>query len=401
MYEIEIYNLSKRYILGNKFNLFDSFFTRKINPKKVKKEIWALKNISLKVEEGTVLGIIGHNGAGKSTLLKILAKVIVPTSGTVKYYGRVSSLLELGVGFQPEYTARENILFQGKLCGLTKKEIDDCYGNIIEFAELKDFENVPIKKYSSGMEMRLNFSVAINMKPDILLADEVLAVGDISFQNKCLNRLQETGKSGVTVLFVSHDMEAIKRLCDRCICIHKGEVIDNGTPEDVVSRYEELEYSNNKKATSSENIEDEYLKIVSISLLSKDFTKVAVIDDSQDNYIEIKLQAKKDNIIATLLIDCYVDNIVGFRSIYPETISLNKGEYNFLLKLPNNFFAPHNLYSITCGIKFFHDDKEYKLNFYDALEFKVYRFNEKVFPSKIVFSKKAGLFSPQLSWIIK
>ena len=187
--------------------------------------IWALKKINLNINAGEVLGVIGPNGAGKSTLLKILSRITDPTEGQVKIKGRVSSLLEVGTGFHPELTGSENIYLNGTILGMNKKEIDRKFNEIVEFSGVKKYIHTPVKRYSSGMRVRLAFAVAAHLEPEILLIDEVLAVGDAEFQKKCLGKMNDVAKEGRTVLFVSHNMTAIKSLCKRAIFIKEGKVI--------------------------------------------------------------------------------------------------------------------------------------------------------------------------------
>ena len=183
-----------------------------------------LTNINLKINKGETVALIGTNGSGKSTLLKLMTKIIYPNSGTVKTFGKLTSLLELGAGFHPDFTGRENIYFNASIFGLTKKEIDKRLDSIIEFSELEEFIDNPVRTYSSGMYMRLAFSIAINVDAEILLIDEILAVGDQHFQDKCFEKLHELKKSGKTIVIVTHDMNAVKNLCDRAVWIYEGKV---------------------------------------------------------------------------------------------------------------------------------------------------------------------------------
>ncbi len=199
--------------------------------------IWALKDVSFEVKEGEVLGIIGRNGAGKSTLLKILSRVTEPTKGEVRIRGRVGSLLEVGTGFHPELTGRENIFLNGAILGMRKEEIKKKFDEIVAFAEVEKFLDTPMKRYSSGMYVRLAFAVAAHLEPEILLVDEVLAVGDAQFQKKCLGKMGEISKEGRTVLFVSHNMAAIANLCDSCILLNGGQIHSAGIPNDVINQY--------------------------------------------------------------------------------------------------------------------------------------------------------------------
>ncbi|MCG7852414.1 MAG: ABC transporter ATP-binding protein [Methanosarcinaceae archaeon] len=259
-YEVE--NLSKIYRIGAKERIHDSFARTVLefikspytNYKKYRSlytfddqnldaggnssdTIWALRDVSFKVGRGEVLGIIGRNGSGKSTLLKILSKITYPTRGYAKIYGRVSSLLEVGTGFHPELTGKENIYLNGTILGMRKNEIDAKYDEIVEFSGVEKFLNTPVKRYSSGMKVRLAFSVAAHLEPEILIVDEVLAVGDADFQKKSLNKMENVTQEGRTVLFVSHSMPAITRICTRAIHLENGSVVDDGPAEQVVANY--------------------------------------------------------------------------------------------------------------------------------------------------------------------
>jgi lipopolysaccharide transport system ATP-binding protein len=199
--------------------------------------IWALKDVSFQVQRGEVVGIIGRNGAGKTTLLKVLSRITEPTEGYAEIHGRVGSLLEVGTGFHPELTGRENIYLNGAILGMKKAEIERRFDGIVAFAEIERFINTPVKRYSSGMFVRLAFAVAAHLEPEILLVDEVLAVGDAAFQKKCLGKMGDVAREGRTVLFVSHNMGAITRLCQRTLWIDEGHLRMNGPTEQVVSRY--------------------------------------------------------------------------------------------------------------------------------------------------------------------
>ena len=203
--------------------------------KKQKREV--LKGISLKIKKGEVVALIGTNGSGKSTLLKLLTKIIYPNKGKIETNGKLTSLLELGAGFHPDFSGRENIYFNASIFGLTKKEIDSRLEDIIEFSELKDFIDSPVRTYSSGMYMRLAFSVAINVDADILLIDEILSVGDEHFQNKCFEKMLELKKQGKTMVFVTHSMGTVKSLCDRAIWLKDGLIRMDGNTEEVVDEY--------------------------------------------------------------------------------------------------------------------------------------------------------------------
>jgi len=234
--------------------------------------IWALKDLSFEIEQGDVVGIIGRNGAGKSTLLKVLCRITEPTVGRVDLYGRVASLLEVGTGFHPELSGRENIFLNGSLLGMTRKEIQAKFDEIVAFAEVEKFMDTPVKRYSSGMYVRLAFAVAAHLEPEILVVDEVLAVGDYAFQQKCLNKMQDVSTQGRTILFVSHNMGAISRLCKNCILLDHGKMLAMGPTTEVVQTY----------MTSGLIERPEYVQ-VSNPQKAINLTRVAVVTD--DNSI--------------------------------------------------------------------------------------------------------------------
>jgi lipopolysaccharide transport system ATP-binding protein len=247
---ISIRNLGKSYILSHQkvssYNTFSEsllgMLGRLIVPgekknKGTQENFWSLENISFEVKRGEVIGIIGKNGAGKSTLLKILSRITEPTTGHAEIYGRVGSLLEVGTGFHPELTGRENIYLNGTLLGMRKRQIDKVFAEIVEFAEISRFIDTPVKRYSSGMYVRLAFAVAAHIQPEVMIVDEVLAVGDLAFQEKCLGKMRNIGSSGRTILFVSHNMEAVQALCTRAIVIHHGKICFDGAPIDAKEYY--------------------------------------------------------------------------------------------------------------------------------------------------------------------
>lgn len=213
--------------------------TKKIGQEDVNigEKFLALNGVSFEVKKGEALGIIGHNGAGKSTLLKLITRITAPTEGNIYLNGRVASMLEVGTGFHPELTGRENVYLNGAILGMTKKEIDSKMEEIIEFSEVRKFIDTPVKRYSSGMYVKLAFSVAAHLDSEIMIMDEVLAVGDVAFQNKCIKKMREVADSGRTVLYVSHNMSTIRGLCDRCIVLSAGKVIFEGEVEDAISHY--------------------------------------------------------------------------------------------------------------------------------------------------------------------
>jgi lipopolysaccharide transport system ATP-binding protein len=244
---IAVEQLSKRYRIGGgpaHNSLRDALaagvrapFRKLRNGSNESQTIWALKDVSFKVQPGEVIGIIGRNGAGKSTLLKILSRIIKPTAGRAILNGRVGSLLEVGTGFHAELTGRENVFLNGAILGMSKQEIESKFDEIVAFAETEQFLDTPVKHYSSGMIVRLAFAVAAHLEPEILIIDEVLAVGDVAFQKKCLGKVSEVAKGGRTVLFVSHDLAAVNSLCERSILLHEGAIVISGPTREVTSYY--------------------------------------------------------------------------------------------------------------------------------------------------------------------
>lgn len=238
---IKAENLSKLYRLGaarhNSLRDAVMSFVRKPTRSKEKSELWALRDVGFELHEGATLGIVGNNGAGKSTLLKILSRITKPTGGAVELHGRVGSLLEVGTGFHAELSGRENIFLNGAILGMRRGEIEKQFDEIVAFSEIERFLDTPVKHYSSGMYMRLAFAVAAHLEPEILIVDEVLAVGDAAFQKKCLNKMQTVGQTGRTVIFVSHDMQAVTRLCSRVIWLKNGAVFADGATNEVIGKY--------------------------------------------------------------------------------------------------------------------------------------------------------------------
>ena len=249
---LRVENLSKRYRIGGRQERYKTLrdtimdtaaaplrrLRRLGQPTPSEETIWALKDVSFEVKHGEVLGIIGRNGAGKTTLLKILCRITEPTEGCAEIHGRVGSLLEVGTGFHPELTGRENIYLSGAILGMKRSEIDKKFDEIVQFAEIERFLDTPAKRYSSGMYVRLAFAVAAHLEPEILLVDEVLAVGDVGFQKKCLGKMGKASHEGRTVLFVSHNMNAVRTLCEAAILLDGGKIVRTGRTLDVTKEYE-------------------------------------------------------------------------------------------------------------------------------------------------------------------
>lgn len=293
---LEIRNISKKYVIGSKQERYLSLRDRFSSMLKLsirKKDFWALKDISLDVHAGESIGILGRNGAGKSTLLKILSKITPPTEGFIKARGRVASLLEVGTGFHPELNGRENIYLNGSILGLQRIEITRKFDEIVAFSEVEQFLDTPLKHYSSGMQLRLAFAVAAHLEPEILLIDEVLAVGDATFQQKCLGKMDEVSKSGRTVLFVSHNMSIVKKLCDRGILLENGQLThDSSNISEVINLY------NNQ------------LVLISDFLESSKLLKSLYILDAADNHSEHFRTGELLKIVMQLKNKVYIENLV-------------------------------------------------------------------------------------------
>ncbi|MDF9407908.1 ABC transporter ATP-binding protein [Pelotomaculum isophthalicicum JI] len=240
---LDVVNVSKKFILHEcRGDRFSNLITSIIQAKKFKKDrqFWALKDVNITLEQGKSLGIIGKNGSGKSTLLKIINGTMLPTTGFININGTKSALIELGAGFNPDFPGRDNVFLSGMIMGMSKKEINQRFDEIIDFAEIKEFIDIPVKYYSSGMQARLGFSVAIAVKPDMLIVDEVLAVGDANFKEKCKNKIAKLQKEGVSILFVSHDISEVSNICQEAVWLEKGEIMQYGPTDEVVRAYKEF-----------------------------------------------------------------------------------------------------------------------------------------------------------------
>ena len=257
MFDVELHHVSKRYTrpaANCSQGHVTSVWGRLFQWREPRSDFWALRDVSLHVERGEALGIIGHNGAGKSTILKLLSRITAPTAGEITIRGRLSALIEVSSGFHEELTGRENVYLSGVTFGMRRKEVAAKLESIIEFSGVGEFIDVPVKRYSSGMYLRLGFSIAAHLNPEILLLDEVLAVGDVAFQSKCLNHIQELRKKGRTIIFISHDLAAVERLCDRAVLLSHGQIICEGKPQDVTLEYQRSTLSASGPPAHAQNV---------------------------------------------------------------------------------------------------------------------------------------------------
>ena len=368
-------------------------------------DFWALRDVSFDVQPGEVIGVIGRNGAGKSTLLKILSRITEPTSGEARIRGRVASLLEVGTGFHPELTGRENVFLNGAILGMSKAEIRNKFDEIVAFAEIEKFIDTPVKRYSSGMYVRLAFAVAAHLEPEILIVDEVLAVGDASFQKKCLGKMKEvSGQGGRTVLFVSHNMTAVQSLCTRGILMKNGQTEFIGGTEECVHQYlmagghiaSETQWSDLQKAPGNDKV-----KIRAVRAVSKriDGQSAELFDMSTPVDIEIEAQALKSCVFHTTLHFMREDNTVAFTSggLPPRDAQGNTalGTYRLVCHVPANLLNEGG-YSIR--LLLVEDGSRLTANLEDIVGFDVKDLKPRVVGS--FHGREPGPVSPQLPWSV-
>jgi lipopolysaccharide transport system ATP-binding protein len=316
---------------------------------------WAVKDVSFEVQQGEVVGIIGRNGAGKSTLLKMLSRITEPTTGRIELYGRVGSLLEVGTGFHPELSGRENIYLNGAILGMMRTEIARKFDEIVAFAEVEKFIDTPVKHYSSGMYLRLAFGVAAHLEPEILIVDEVLAVGDARFQRKCLNKMQDVGQQGRTILFVSHSMSAITRLCPRTIMLGEGRVLDDGPSHQVVSAYLNSGLGTTAAREWSEQREapgDNVARLRAVRVRTEDDQTVEAVDIRKPLGIEVTFEVLEDGHLLVPNVGFYnEESVLIFLTHDCDPAWRGKprpvGTYVSTVWVPGNFFAEG---SISVGV---------------------------------------------------
>jgi lipopolysaccharide transport system ATP-binding protein len=367
---IRVENLGKQYRIGGSESAYSTLresLSEKVRAplkslarigRTIDQTIWALREVNFEVGPGEVVGIIGHNGAGKSTLLKVLSRITEPTTGRVELYGRTGSLLEVGTGFHPELTGRENIFLNGAILGMTRPEIQRKFDEIVAFAELEKFLDTPVKRYSSGMYMRLAFSVAAHLDPEILVIDEVLAVGDAAFQKKCLGRMRDISTEGRTVLFVSHNMAAIRSLCQRGILLANGRKVFEGAAGECVDRYLSEVTQN---ATNEVDLNDfrrpkgvdSSLKIGKIRLASRAGRPLLRAGDPIEVEMVFSVSEPLDDVVLGMNVSS-ADNvsIMECRSShsYGAIEQLSPGDYTIKCRLEQNILSP-GLYLLSVGAR--------------------------------------------------
>ena len=367
---IKVENLSKKYTIrhehqGRYSTLRDTIvqktehmtkrilspFTGKKEHTSAKEEIWALKGVSFEVKQGERIGIIGRNGSGKSTLLKLLSRITEPTEGRIHLKGRVASLLEVGTGFHPELTGRENIFLNGAVLGMSRVEIKRKFDQIVEFSGVEKFLDTPVKRYSSGMQVRLAFSVAAHLEPEISLVDEVLAVGDYEFQKKCLGKMDEVARGGRTVLFVSHNMGAVRQLCEKAYLLNAGILVTEGDAQKVILKYLESSPSAESPEELAALIQtlppDPVFRLESVSMFQSDHEVMNSVYNGEPLDIEITYRVLEKTKGLRIYIDlCDTEDTLLFRSFHDEQghklLQLEPGTYTSKVTIPADLFSPVN-----------------------------------------------------------
>ncbi len=367
-------------------------------------EVWALRDVTFEVQQGEVLGIIGRNGAGKSTLLKVLTRITSPTLGRVEIRGRVGSLLEVGTGFHPELTGRENIYLNGAILGMKRREIAERFDAIVDFSGVERFMDTPVKRYSSGMYVRLAFAVAAHLEPEILLVDEVLAVGDAEFQRRCLGRMEELGSSGRTVIFVSHQLPAVAQLCDRAIQINGGSVVADGRPAEVIANY--LHQTHSSGSVREWPLEsapgNDLVRILAVRLVPHDDMPPGVVDVRRPIAVEIVFKVLRDGkpVFPKLKVRDQ-EGAVAFNAIDTDERWLEPvppGEYVSTAWIPGNLLNEGSVIAeaAICSNDF--PKLEHHAAVYEAISFEVLDPGEGDSARGIFAGQWRGVVRPMLEW---
>ena len=362
--------------------------------------LWALRDVSFQVEQSQVLGVIGRNGAGKSTLLKILSKVTAPTSGEIKMRGRIASLLEVGTGFHPELTGRENVYLNGAILGMSREEINKKFDEIVAFSEVEKFVDTPVKRYSSGMYVRLAFAVAAHLDPEIMVVDEVLAVGDAAFQRKCLGKLSENAGEGRTILFVSHNMAAINRLCSRAVLLDKGMLIADGPASEITARYLSgaAEESGAREWDEKNAPGTTEVRLKSISLSSIDGNSKSVFDVNEDIYIRLVYQVGVPNTSFRCALVFSTQGVAAFSSVEPvEMERSGTGLYSSVVKVPSHLLSESE-YSVNVSAFASAGSKKHYVSVRNAINFQIYDSMTNPSARGDYTQNLAGVVRPMLHW---
>ncbi len=371
--------------------------TKDYSRKNWREEFWALENVCFEIKQGDRVGIIGRNGAGKSTLLKILSRITEPSMGRISIKGSVASLLEVGTGFHPELTGRENIYLNGAILGMRKVEIKQKFDEIVDFAEVEKFLDTPVKRYSSGMYVRLAFAVAAHLEPEILVVDEVLAVGDASFQKKCLGKMEKVAEEGRTILFVSHNMSAISTLTQWCILLNKGKVEFNGATEDAVAKYLALSYKNNTEWCANKS-SDNPMQIMKATVTSGGASASDELNVTADIYVTVEYEVRHPTHGAVVAVIVHAwDGALLFSTedtdTQPHLFDDRKiGYYRSTVTIPGGWLSEGEyLIRLGCGIP--GQDKSF--DNVEALSFKLVDTG-----NHLTRGHRCGYFLPTLSWSV-
>jgi len=361
--------------------------------------VWALRDVSFEVSEGEVLGVIGKNGAGKSTLLKILSRITLPTSGRVRFRGRVASLLEVGTGFHPELTGRENMYLNGTILRMKKTEIDRKFDDIVAFSEIERFIDTPVKRYSSGMRVRLAFAVAAHLEPEILLVDEVLAVGDAAFQRKCLGKMDEVSRMGRTVLFVSHNMPALMRLCPRALVLDQGKLaMDGPSPEAVTFYLKSVTSGGRSRHWSPETAPgDDRVVMKSVRVLVKGEVGESVIGVGQQVDIELEYEVSTPASFRCAVV-LWFQGACAFASVEPHEEERGRcGVYRSVVTIPPNLLA-EGQYAVSVSLFSSRGAKSHLVREDDTVLFEVADPMDGTSARGDYAERMAGAVMPALTW---
>ncbi|MFN0188035.1 MAG: ABC transporter ATP-binding protein [Bacteroidia bacterium] len=397
---LEVQSISKRFKLHHErksyVTLRESLSSMFSSSKELDEDFWVLKNINFNVSSGESLGIIGRNGAGKSTLLKILSRISPPTSGKIISRGRIASLLEVGTGFHMELTGRENIFMNGSLLGMKRKEIKAKFEEIVDFAGVERFLDTPLKHYSSGMQLRLAFSVAAHLEPEVLIIDEVLAVGDAGFQRKCIGKMEEISKHGRTILFVSHNFSAVQSLCNRCIYLKGGGVESDGSPQDVIQEYLKDISENKANNHSRSAFGDEVAQLIDVRVSDSNGESVQFVDYSQSFKIEFDYEIITDGFFPTP--NVHLSNVQSekvFVAVMPKSqVPTSKGFYTARVEIPAQLLNP-NSYIVGIALTSF---ETMKVHFYEP-ESIIFSVEEDINLRPHDFRQSIpGVIRPNLKW---
>lgn len=406
---IEAQNVSKRYIIDHKkgnaksdtfreviTNTFRNMFTKGEEDEVEHEDFWALKDVSFKIEQGDRVGVVGSNGAGKSTLLKVLSRITEPTQGKITIKGRVASLLEVGTGFHPELSGRENIFLNGAILGMKRDEIKKHFDAIVDFAGVEKFLDTPVKRYSSGMYVRLGFAISAHLEPEIMIVDEVLAVGDADFQRKCLGKMKDASTSGRTILFVSHNLTAVQGLCNKAMYMQKGQLIQMGETNLIMSNYLsqiqktdlQVSYTNQNEAPGNDRVRLKSVKLVPNYLDNQNHLDVRT---------SFKIQIEFWNYMeqANLNISLHVNSLTGecIFNIGTPSIKFEKGIISAECEIPSDFL---NDGSYSLSFMIVKDTASVVYNFEEALIFEIEDYRE----GTVWYGKWPGYVRPKIEFPI-